>query len=377
MFYSIIKPKVINIPFLKKLGTPEFSLNLFAAKPSHAVGIDIGTFSTKVIQLRYEKERGILETYGELLHKTYFKSSDPETGFQHRSDQEVASLLKDLLREANVTSQDIVFSVPANASFVTSISLPPVTEKELREAVPYEARRFVPIPIAEVALDWEILGMNEEREKLEVLLIAVPKEIIEKFKRVSALSGLALRALEVETFSMARSLGGNDLGPTAFINFGHRTTTLAITDRGKLRVSHNFGRGSQELTKTLERGLGINYERAEAIKKEVGISEKIEEKEIASVIAPFVETLLAEVERFISIYNRKAPRAVQKINLTGGGSNLKGLVEHTVARFGLEVNRGNPFARTVTPAFMQPLLRELGPSFSVAVGLALHQLTAR
>ncbi len=368
---------MINIPFLKKLGTPIFSLNFFAAKPNHVVGIDIGTFSTKVIQLRYEKERGVLETYGELLNETYFKSQNPEAGFQHRSDQEVASLLKDLLREANVTSKDAVLAVPASASFVTTVPFPPVTEKELKEAVPYEARRFVPIPIAEVTLDWEVLGMNEARDKLEVLLIAVPKEIIEKFKRVAALSGLNLHALEVETFGMVRSLGGGDLGPAGFINFGHRTTTLAVTDRGKVRVSHNFGRGSQEITKILEKGLGINHERAEAIKREVGLSEKIEEKEIVSVVAPFVETLLAEVERFLSIYNRKAPRSVQKINLTGGGSNLKGLVEHAVARFGVEVNRGNPFARTVAPAFMQPILRELGPSFSVAVGLALHQLTAR
>ncbi len=368
---------MINIPFLKKIGTPEFSFSLFAARPSHVVGIDIGTFSTKVIQLRYEKERGILETYGELLNETYFKSENPETGFQHRSDQEIALLLKDLIREANVTSQDVVFSVPATASFVTTVPFPPVAEKELKDAIPYEARRFVPIPVAEVTLDWEVLGLNETRDKLEVLLIAVPKEIIEKFKRVAALSGLNLQALEVETFSMARSLGSADLGPTGYINFGHRTTTLAITDRGRLRVSHNFGRGSQELTKTLERGLNISHERAETLKREVGLSEKMEEKEITSVILPFVEALLAEVERFISIYNRKAPRSVQKINLTGGGSNLKGLVEHTVAKFGVEVDRGNPFARTVAPAFMQPMLRELGPSFSVAVGLALHQLTAR
>ena len=79
---------MIEIPFLKKITPSSLSLGFFSRKPANAVGIDIGTHSTKVIQLRYEKERGILETYGELLHETYFKSSDPETGFQHRSDQE-------------------------------------------------------------------------------------------------------------------------------------------------------------------------------------------------------------------------------------------------------------------------------------------------
>ena len=369
---------MVEIPFLKKLPSlPNLFLNIFASKPTHVVGIDIGTYSTKVIQLRYEKERGILETYGELLNEVYFKGAQPENDILHRSDEEVASLLKDLLREANVTTKEGVMAVPASSSFITTIAFPPVPSRELNESIPYEARRYVPIPISEVELDWEVLGMNESREKTEVLLTAVPKEIIEKFKRVAILSGINLRALEVETFSTARSLGGGDLLPTGFINFGHRTTTLAITDRGKVRVSHSFPKGSQELTKALERGLGISHERAEALKRETGISEKMEEKEITSIVTPFVETLLTEVERLISVYNRKAPRSVQKINLTGGGSNLKGLVEYTVSKFGIEVTRGNPFSRTVAPAFMQPILRELGPSFSPAVGLALHELTAR
>lgn len=372
---------MIQIPFLKKLGegvTPFSSLNLFSRPPSQIVGIDLGTYSTKVVQLRYEKERGILETYGELLNEIYFKGeANAESSFLRRSDAQVASLLKDILRESNVTAKEAVFAIPANSSFTTTVPFPLVPEKELKEAIPYEARRYIPIPISEVVLDWQVLGSDEERKKLEVLLIAVPKEIIEKFKRIAEAAGLYLRSLEIETFSMVRSLGGNELAPTAFINLGHRTTTLAIADRRTVRVSHNFSRGSSELTKTLERGLGINHERAETMKREIGLSEKPEEKEIASVITPFVETMLTEIERFISIYNRKAPRTVQKINLTGGGSNLKGLIEYAVAKFGIEVTRGYPFSRTIAPAFMQPILREIGPSFSVASGLALHELTAR
>lgn len=341
------------------------------------MGIDIGVFSTKVVQLRYEKERGILETYGELLNAGYYKEGGAGGSFTHHSDNEIAAILKDVLKESNVTSKDAVFSVPASASFVTTVSFPLVPEKELASAIPFEARRYIPIPISEVVLDWDILGQNEERDTTEVLLIAVPKEVVEKYKRVAGLAGLNLRALEVETFSMIRSLGGNDPTPTIFINFGYQSTSLTIADRGRLRVSHNFSRGSNELTKTLERGLGVNQERAEAIKREVGLSEKLEEKEIVSVITPFVETLFAEIERFVAIYNRKAPRTVQKINLTGGGSNLRGIVEFTVAKFGIEVTRGNPFSRVVSPAFMQPILREIGPSFSVAVGLALHELTSR
>lgn len=368
----------MEIPFLKKLAPVRaFWGNFFSDKPTHVVGIDVGTYSTKVVQLRYEKEHGILETYGELLNEGYFSPETKEVGFSHHSDAEIVAILQDLLKEANVTSKEVVFSVPAGSSFITTITFPQVSEKELVSAIPYEARRYIPIPISEVVLDWEVLGTTEERDKMEVLLIAVPREIVEKFKRIAEGAGLHLRSLEVETFSVIRSIGRSEAAPTLFINLGHLATTIAIADRGRLRVSHNFSRGSHELTRTLSRGLNISLERAEAIKREVGMSEKLEEREIASVIAPFVENLYAEIERFVAIYNRKAPRTVQKINLTGGGSNLKGLVEHTVSKFGVEVARGNPFSQIVAPAFMQPTLREIGPSFSVAMGLSLHEITSK
>lgn len=366
---------VIEIPFLKKFNLSSWlPLGAFKQKPSRIAGVDIGTYSTKVVQLRYEKERGILETYGELLNRGY-STGGGNSGLLHHSDSEIAALLKDLFQESRITARDAVFAVPASLSFVTTISLPPVPEKELREAIPYEARRYIPIPISEVVLDWEVLGRDEAREKIEILLVAVPQEVIEKYKRVCEALHLTLQAVEVETFSMVRSLGGTDLTPTAFINFGHHATALALADRGKVRMSHSFVRGSWELTRALERGLNISSERAEAMKRETGISERIEEKEITSTIVPLIETLFSEIERFISIYNRKAPRTIQKINLTGGGANLKGLIEYAVAKFGVEVTKSSPFIHIVSPAFMQPILREIGPSFSIAVGLAMHGIT--
>lgn len=368
----------LDTSFLKKLVLPRFSLPVFAGGPASVAGIDIGASSTKVVQLRYEGERAILETYGELLNEGYLKIGEGTgAGFLRYADNDIASLLKDLIRESNVTAKDAVMAVPAVSSFITTITFPAVAEKEIEQAVPFEARKYIPVPVSEVILDWDILGPTEGRDTIDVLLVAVPREIIDKLKRVADLGGIKLKALEVETFSMIRSLGGRELVPMAYINLGYQTTTLAIVDMGKLRVSYTFGRGSSELTKALARGLGISNERAEGIKREVGMSERIEEREITSIIAPLMAVLFAEIERTVSLYNRKTPRKIQKINLTGGGSNLKGLVEHTASKFGVEVTQGNPFGRVVTPAFMQPILREIGPSFSVAVGLALHGIASR
>ena len=366
---------MVDIPFLKKLNLGALSFGFLGKKVGKVVGIDIGMFSTKVVQLRYEAERAVLESYGELLNERYFKNTTGiGSGFLRYADADLATLIKDVMTESNISARDAVISVPAASSFVVKIALPRITPKEVESAIPFEARKYIPIPMAEVMLDWDILP-SEQPDVTEVLLVAVPRTIIEKYKKIAALAGLTVRALEVETFSLARSLIGHDPTPQAIINIGHRSTTLAIADQGKLRVSHNFDRGSNELTHALERGLNVNAERAEQIKRDIGLGERVEEKEISGIMLPLLHTLLAEVERTMDIYNRKAPRKIQKINLTGGGSELKGLVEFTATEFGIEVGRANPFSRVVSPAFMQPILREIGPYFAVAVGLGLHEIT--
>ncbi len=370
----------MDIAFLKKFSVPKFSFSLFKSAPERVAGIDIGLHSTKVVELRHERERAILQTYGELKNQEYFqqdKASSTPTGLLRLSDDAIASLLGDLLREARVQTRDVVFSVPATASFITLISFPGRAEKEIDSAVPYEARKYIPVPIHEVVLDWDVLEPSRERDTIEVILVAVPRNVIEKMKRIAARVNVSFRALEVESFSLARALIGRDQTPTAIISIGHYTTTLVLADKGKVRLSRNFGKGSDELTRALEQGTGVSHERAEAMKRDIGLTERIEEKEIVSIITPLLDALFGDIHRTIELYNRKAPRRIQKINLTGGGSHLKGIVEGAASHFGMEVVRGNPFNRVVIPAFMDTTLRELGPTFAVSVGLALYQITSR
>lgn len=368
----------IDIPFFKKGSLPKFSLDFLSGRPSRVAGVDIGVSSAKVVQLKYEKERAVLETYGELLVGGYFKGEGNKGGgFMRYSDNEAAELLRDLFKESNISAKDAVFSIPSSVGFTTIISFPLLPKAEIEQAIPFEARKYVPIPTAETVIDWDIIDISEEKKSTEVLLIAVPKEVTEKIKRMSSLAGINIRAMEIETFCMIRSLLGQDPLPTAIINLGHQSTNLIVADRGRLRLSHNFDHGSKSLTRALEQGLGVSSERAEAIKKEVGLSEKVEEREITSVISPLLESLFTEIERIILFYNRRAERKIQRAVLTGGGSNLKGVVDLASTKLGIEVSHGNPFVKVVTPSFLQPTLREIGPGFAVAVGAALREITTR
>ena len=340
------------------------------------VGLDIGTSSSKVVQLKYLSERAVLETYGEILNENYFKEANASgSGFLRYTDSNLVELVKDIFRESKITTTDTVMSIPSTSSFITTLSFPLIPKKEIETAIPYEARKYIPISISEVILDWEIMEPEEKENKTEVLLVAVPREMIEKLKRISTAAGLNLKALEVETFSSVRSLMRRDPYPTAIVNIGHLNTSIAMVEKGKMRVSHNISRGAQEITRALEHGLGVSAEKAEEVKKETGLSSRMENREIDSVIRPLVEILFSEIERMISLQNRHSDHRLQKIILTGGGANLKGLVEYAGLKFGLESSLGNPFNRLVTPTFLQPVLKEIGPNFSVAVGLALHEIS--
>ena len=361
--------------FLKKLELPTFNFRLGQASASF-VGIDIGSDSVKVVQLRKEHERALLETYGELKSARYFeKEMANPGGLLGFRDQTMVELLGDVIREANVTARQAVFSLPSTSSFITVIRFPLIRRDEIEAAIPFEAKKYIPIPVNEVTLDWQIIEEDEVDKHMAVLLAAVPKSIIEKYQRISELAKLELRAVEIESFSLVRSLLGTDRGVVALIHWGAVASTITVVSMRHVVTNHNFGHGSREITRSLAQSLGITVERAEVVKKEVGLSEKPEDRETSDIIIPMVDSTLADFERVMVAYNRTAVRKIERIVLAGGGASLPGLVDHVTRRFGLETVIGNPFSRTVFPAFLQPVLKDVAPNFGVAVGLALRQIT--
>lgn len=366
-------PSLVSIPFFKKFQFPR--LDFYSAfGGARFVGIDVGSDAVKVVQLRKDRERAVLETYGELKTARYFERGAAGR-FTGRSDREIVALLSDVMREANVTARRAVFGIPATSSFITVVRFPLLSRGEIEAAIPFEAKKYIPIPLAEVAVDWEVIEEDEEARRVSVLLVAVPHEEVAKFKRISSLAGIELEAVEVESFSLARSLAGSERGVVAIIHVGAVVTTITVVDRRQVRMSHNFGRGSQEITSALASGLGLTAERAETVKRDVGLSERPEDQEVVQAIAPLVDSMLTDLERAMANYNRTASRKVERIILAGGGASLAGLVDRTAKRFGLETTIGNPFARTVFPAFLQPVLRGIAPNFAMAVGLALRGIT--
>jgi len=268
---------------------------------------------------------------------------------------------------------------------VTTVEIPRAgTTEDLATVMQYEARRYIPISLAEVVMDWWQVpdaGYDEEgtvatpaKTFTQVILVAVPKDVLEKYRMLVTDAGLKPAAFEIEIFSSIRSAIGRERSGLLLIDFGAVSTKMAILERGLLRASHSLDKGLQDVTIAISESLGIGFERAEILKREVGMSARAEHKEVMKVIGPLVDFMLIEVERFVVGHTRKYKETVSKIFLTGGGALLPGLSDHIVKKFGVEAIVVNPFSRLEYPAFFQPVLKEIGPSFAVAVGLALRGL---
>ncbi len=370
----------MDTPFFKSLQSSHFSI---FKKEKSVLGIDMGASSVKLAQVRLSEERAVLETYGELATGPYASKAVGQGA--RLSGEKMKEVLQDLIRETGATAEEAVIAVPLHNSFVTTVEIPRAgTTEDLATVMQYEARRYIPIPISEVVMDWWQVpdaGYNAEstvvtpaKTYTQVILVAVPKDVLEKYRMVVTDAGLKAAAFEIEIFSSIRSVIGRERSGLLLIDFGAVSTKMAILDRGLLRVSHSLDKGLQDVTVAISESLGIGFERAEILKREVGMSASAEYKEVMKVIGPQVDFILIEIERFVVGHTRKHKETVSKIFLAGGGALLPGLSDHIVKKFGVEVIQGNPFSRLEYPAFFQPVLKEIGPSFSVAVGLALRGL---
>lgn len=351
-------------------------------KNNSVLGIDFGASSIKIIQLKNEKGQAVLETYGELSTGPYGSLAVGQA--VNLSSDKLASLLSDLFGEANVTTKEAAMAIPLRSSLLVPMELPDVPGVKLEETVPIEARKYIPVAISEVALDWWVVpktekskneeGKDNKMKMLEVFMVAIHKDILKSYEEVARLATLKPKFFEIETFSAMRSVLGNNRGTIAIVDMGAASTKMVIVDNGTVKLSHTISKGSQDVTFGISRSMNISFAKAEEVKRKVGLAEKTGSNDFAKSVSPTVEYIFSEVSRVMVNYQKKRNRAVDKVVLIGGGVLLKGIEEIAKENIYAPVEIGDPFSRVEAPAFLDNILKEIGPSFAVSIGLALRAL---
>ena len=347
---------------------------LFSKKEKSVLGVDIGSSSLKVVQLRKEQGKAVLETYGELALGPY---SGVEVGqATNLSPEQIIETLKDLLREAKVTTKSCGVSIPFARSLLTLIELPyRENPEEQKTIIELEARKYIPVPVSEVQLDWFIVPETDHsnspsvRKKIEVLLIAVYSGELMSLQRIISGAGLTASFYEIEIFSTIRAVVEEPVKPVMVLDVGAASTKAYVVERGVVALSHTIHAGSQDITRAIAISGNVSIARAEILKKEKGIE--------GGVLGPpelVFSRIFSEAHRVLVQYETEHKKSVTSIVLTGGGGVTKELGTFAKKTFSIDVHVSDPFAKTEAPAFMRSMLESIGPEFAVAVGLALRKL---
>ncbi len=352
----------------------KFPFRSFKFLPKTFLGVDIGTSAIKVVELKRWGERRSLKNYAELqssaLYDKPFRTFEKNTLLL--SKQDVARVLKAVLQEAKIQTKEAVFSLPDFSSFFTHFELPAMTKEELPEAVTFEARKHVPLPLSEVTFDWQLLEGNfEQRTPLKVLMVAVPKEIVNQYQEIATLAGLKLQGIEAEVFGIIRScVALDDKSVLAVLDIGAQSTTVNIVSKRALRVSHSVDIAGNSFTDRVAKSLSITPLAAESTKHEKGMTDQ----NLSLILAPLLDILISELERVSREFVQLGGKDVEKIILAGGSSLLPGLKEYVQGNTAKPTEIADPFQNLFYQPLLEKTLQSLGPSYAVAAGMALKGL---
>lgn len=362
------------------------------SKKENFIGIDLGTSGIKVVELANDQGRPRLVTYGYAEQPANIVRSDtPEV------HQKTVQLVKEIFKRARVSSNRVVAALPSFTVFSAVISLPNMSRRELASAVRWEAKKFVPMPIEEMILDWKVISGEAEPAKtdepkgdkapsaapgknISILLTAAPRNLVQRYLNLFKDLNLKLVGLETEAFALERSLIGRDPSAIMVVDIGGMNTNVSVIRDSIPLLNRSIDVGGETITRTIANGLNVDASRAEQFKRDFGMTGAGgENQQIPKTIEFVVSSIVNEIKYCFNLYQNQSVgqgsvRPIEKVMLTGGSAFLPALPEYLAKVLNMRVYIGDPWGRVAYPEELQPVLKELGPRFSVAVGLAMREI---
>lgn len=338
---------------------------------ARVVGIDIGSSSIKVVEVEDRGGVVTLTTYGELQLGPYANDAVGQSVTLDQKQEQQA--LVDVMRESAVKSKNAVFAMPLASSFVTTIGFSAAPEEDLSSRVRVEARKYIPVPIGEVTLDWaEIISDTRQgAAQRDVLLAAIQNDALTRFKILMTFAGLKEPPTEIECFSALRGVYKEGSGDIAVIDVGAISTKLYIARNGLLQRMHRVRAGGSIATKRIASALDLSFDEAEVLKRGIA-KEDANYADVKRAHHSVYERVFQEFRQVIREYEQSLGTTVNVVYLTGGGSLFNGFNQSVSESLSKPVEYVNAFNKVAYPAFMEDMMTGLAPSFHVALGSALR-----
>lgn len=335
------------------------------------IGLDIGSHSIKLVEIGRRKQEARLLAAGSIpTPPKALSSTAPE------DIEGIAGVVKKLWKETGAKTKNVNIALPESQVFTRVIEVPELSPRELTSAIKWEAEQYIPMPLDQVTVDFTILQTARETgtNKMEVLLVASPKTLVEKYVTILEYADLIPVAVETEIIAAARALirSAGTVRTVMIASLGAQTTDLAIARGGILSFTRSISAGGEALSRAVAQSFGFEISQAEEFKKTYGLEKDKLEGKIVTATKPIMDTIIAEVKRAIAFYQEKyKDEQIGVIILSGGTARVPGMVVSMAESLGIEVQLANPWLGIVRDARFAVLDNE-GPVFSVAVGLAFR-----
>ena len=378
-------------------------MSLFSKQESY-IGVDIGAHGIKLVELKKNKGRPQLWTYGILdkeldvhipntqMSATYGKSTALPKPMDQKSSSDLApssvrdfivnesrigayaDLLKILVKEAKVYGRKVTSSLPVSYVFHAILNLPNVEEKELPSIVEAEVTKMISKPASEMQIVYQKVPVKDETKKnyTTLLVTAAPKALVAFYTAIFDKAGLVLQELETEAFALARSLVGKDTTVSMVVDIGAERTNFFIIDNGLPMTHRSLHLGGNMIDELLSQNLGVERVLASQIKKDLsGVATKLPYEQFMSFLDPLVKEIQYSFDLYLQQTGNEG-KIPEKIILSGGACLFAPIASYLAENFPMKVFIGDPWARVIYQSGLKPVLREIGSRMAVSIGLALR-----
>lgn len=343
---------------------------------SNLIGLDIGSSSVKVCQLKETKRGFQLQSFGMI-------PLPPEAIVDGSimNATAVVDAIRELVASQRIKAKEAAVSVSGHSVILRKINLPVMTREELDESIQWEAEQYIPFDINDVHIDVAILNEHNDQGQMDVLLVAAKRDMINDYTNVVREAGLAASIVDVDAFAVQNAFEANydmAVGQTvALINVGASVVNINVLASGISAFTRDIAQGGNQYTDEIQKQLNVSYDEAEALKIGGGGNDvdSVVPQEVERVMQQVSETIANDVQRSLDFYGAtSADATIHKIYLSGGCAKVPALARAVETKTGVPVEEIDPFrqidisARGLDPGF----LRAQAPLATVSVGLALR-----
>lgn len=350
-------------------------VGLFGKKSSAVLGVDISSSSVKLLELSKQGDRYKVESYAvePLPANAVVEKNITDV-------EAVGEVLKRVASKSRTSVKQVAVAVSGSAVITKVIQMNGgLNEFEMEDQIALEADQYIPYPLDEVAIDFEVQGPSETNpDQVDVLLAACRKENVDIREDALEIASLNTKIVDVEAYALERAYAlvesqldsqGEDL-VVAVVDIGATMTTLSVLAEGKTVYTREQIFGGRQLTEEIQRRYGLSVEEAGLAKKQGGLPDDYD----SEVLTPFREAVVQQITRALQFFfGASQYNAVDYVVLAGGTASIQGLTEMVEEKTGTPTLVANPFAEMAVGSRVNAsALSSDAPSLMIACGLAMR-----